>query len=53
MKIRLEYILKKDLDKVIKDLTKLYDIKNISKPYPNRPPSKAKRVYIEFDFKSN
>lgn len=53
MKLRIEYVLKKDLDRIIKDLNKLYDIKNISKPYANRPPSKNKRVYIDFDFKSN
>lgn len=53
MKIRIEFEDKKDIDKVIKDLESLYNLKNISKVYYNRPPSKLKRVYIDFDFKSN
>lgn len=53
LKIRIEFEDKKDIDKVIKDLESLYNLKNISKVYYNRPPSKLKRVYIDFDFKSN
>ena len=49
MKIRIEFENKEELDRVIKDLNKLYDLKNISKVYYNRPPSKMKRVYIDFD----
>ena len=49
MKIRIEFENKEELDKVIKDLNKLYDLKNISKVYPNKPPSKMKRIYIDFD----
>lgn len=49
MKIRIEFEDKKELDKVIEDLKNLYDLKNISKVYSNRPPSKMKRIYIDFN----
>ena len=49
MKIRIEFENKKELDKVISDLKNLYDLKNISKVYSNRPPSKMKRIYVDFD----
>lgn len=49
MKIRIEFEDKKELDKIISDLKGLYDLKNISKIYNNRPPSKMKRVYVDFD----
>lgn len=53
MKIRIEFKDKKELDVILKDLKNLYDIKYISKIYNNRPPSENKRVYIDFNFKSN
>lgn len=49
LKIRIEFEDKKELDKVIEDLKNLYDLKNISKVYSNRPPSKMKRIYIDFN----
>ena len=49
LKIRIEFENKKELDKVISDLKNLYVLKNISKVYNNRPPSKMKRIYIDFD----
>ena len=53
MKIRIEFKDKKELDVILKDLKNLYDIKYISKTYNNRPPNEDKRVYIDFNFKSN
>ncbi len=49
MKIRVEYKKENELQKLITDLEKLYSVKNISKKYPNRPPSKLIRVYLELE----
>lgn len=53
MKIRVEYEKETELQKLIDDLEKLYSIKDISKKYPNRPPSKLIRVYIDLEVSSN
>lgn len=49
MKIRVEIKESKEIDKLIKALENSYKIISVSKEYPNRPPSKASRVYIEVE----
>lgn len=53
MKLRIEYENEEELQKILNDLEKLYSIKNISKKYPNRWPSKLIRVYVELDVLDN
>lgn len=53
MKIRVEYEKENELQELLKNLEKLYSIKNVSKKYPNRPPSKLTRVYIDLEVFSN
>jgi hypothetical protein len=53
MKIRVEYEKENELQKLLEDLEKLYSVKNISKKYHNRPPSKLVRVYIELEMVNN
>ena len=50
LKIRIEFEDKNELDKILADFKKLYDVKFISKFYNNRPPSKAKRIYVDLDY---
>ena len=47
MKIRIEIKNNKEIDKFLKTLEKTYEIVNVSKSCPNRPPSKLSRIYIE------
>lgn len=49
MKIRIEYEDETELQKILSDLDKLYEVKEVSKKYPNRPPSKLIRVYITLE----
>jgi hypothetical protein len=53
MKIRVEYEKENELQKLLKDLEKLYLIKDISKKYANRQPSKLTRVYVDLEVLSD
>ncbi|MVX63738.1 hypothetical protein GKZ28_08520 [Clostridium chromiireducens] len=53
MRLRIEYEYEEELKKILNDLEKLYFIKNISKKYLNRPPSKSVRVYVELEVLKN